>query len=145
MITPTAALSFLGDAARRPGLAAVDGRVEREHKAPTPHQEAMMPAVTTTGLIVAPVSLHHFLFRRLLTSELVHEAHLMARSGRLALALVLAGSAQLLLDVVVGRPAGLVAGATARASLVPVWLLAPLRLARRASARCAAAPLPPER
>jgi hypothetical protein len=105
----------------------------------------MMLAVTATGLIVAPVSLHRVLFRRDLKSELVHEADLMARGGRMALALVLAGSAQLLFDIVVGRSAGLVAGATALAFLVLVWLLAPLRLARRASARRAAAPLPPER
>ena len=104
-----------------------------------------MPAVTATGLIVAPLSLERFLFRRLLTSELVHEAHLMARSGRMALAMVLASSAQLLLDDVVPRPAGMVAAAIARAFLVPVWLLALLRFARRASVRCAAAPLPPER
>ena len=104
-----------------------------------------MPAVTATGLIVAPLSLQRFLFRRLLTSELVHEAHLMARSGRMALAIVLASSAQLLLDDDVPRPAGMVAAAIARAFLVPVWLLALLHFARRASARCAAAPLPPER
>ncbi|PVU83951.1 sodium:proton antiporter [Cellulomonas sp. WB94] len=102
-------------------------------------------AITATGLIVAPVSLHRVLFRRHLKSELVHEADLMARGGLMALALVLAGSALLLFDIVVGRAAGLVAGATALVFLVLVWLLVPLRLARRASAQRTAALPPPAR
>jgi hypothetical protein len=216
--TPTMALPFPGDAARRPELAAVGGRVEHEHKAPTPHQEATMSqtedqpedepgdgrsesvnqrmdrnwsellqelrvtetgvqiltgflltvpfqqrfttldhfqrtvylclvvlAITATGLIVAPVSLHRVLFRRHLKSELVHEAGLMERGGLMALALVLAGSALLLFDIVLGRAAGVVAGATALMLLVVLWLLVPLRLTRRASVERATAPLPPSR
>lgn len=101
-------------------------------------------AVTATGLIVAPVSLHRVLFRRHLKSELVHEADLMARGGLMALAVVLAGSALLLFDIVLGRAAGLAAGAAALAFLALVWLFVPLRLARRASALRAAAPPPTE-
>lgn len=100
-------------------------------------------AITATGLIVAPVSLHRVLFRRHLKSALVHEADLMERGGLMALALVLAGSALLLFDIVLGRAAGVVAGAAALTFLVLVWLLVPLRLARRASVERAPAALPP--
>ena len=102
-------------------------------------------AITATGLIVAPASLHRVLFRRHLKSELVHEADLVARGGLMALALVLAGSALLLFDIVLGRAAGVVAGATALMFLVVLWLLVPLRLTRRASVERATAPLPPSR
>ncbi len=55
-------------------------------------------AVTATGFIVAPVSLHRILFRRHLKRELVDSADRMAQTGLAALALVLAGSALLLFD-----------------------------------------------
>ncbi|HEY5515231.1 MAG TPA: DUF6328 family protein, partial [Pengzhenrongella sp.] len=83
--------------------------------------------------------------RRHLKSELVHEADLVARGGLMALALVLAGSALLLFDIVLGRAAGVVAGATALMLPVVLWLLVPLRLTRRASVERATAPLPPSR
>ncbi|WP_454049311.1 DUF6328 family protein [Cellulomonas sp. Marseille-Q8402] len=89
-------------------------------------------AVTATGFIVAPVSLHRILFRRHLKRELVDSADTMAQTGLAALALVLAGSALLLFDVVVGRTAGLVAGAAVLVGLAVVWVLVPVRLSRRA-------------
>ncbi|MCG7285654.1 DUF6328 family protein [Cellulomonas sp. ACRRI] len=89
-------------------------------------------AVTATGFIVAPVSLHRILFRRHLKRELVDSADRMAQTGLAALALVLAGSALLLFDVVVGRTAGLVAGGATIVGLAVVWLVLPLRLSRRA-------------
>lgn len=89
-------------------------------------------AVTATGFIVAPVSLHRILFRRHLKRELVDSADRMAQAGLATLALVLAGSALLLFDVVVGRSAGWVAGAAALVGLLVVWLVLPLRLSHRA-------------
>ena len=89
-------------------------------------------AVTATGFIVAPVSLHRILFRRHLKRELVDSADRMAQAGLATLALVLAGSALLLFDVVVGRTAGWVAGAAALLGLLVVWLVLPLRLSHRA-------------
>jgi len=102
-------------------------------------------AITATGLIVAPVSLHRVLFRRHLKSELVHEADLMERGGLMALALVLAGSALLLFDLVVGRATGVIAGGAVLTFLALVWLLVPLRLARCAGVERAPAPPPPAR
>ena len=89
-------------------------------------------AVTATGFIVAPVSLHRILFRRHLKRELVDSADRMAQAGLATLALVLAGSALLLFDVVVGRTAGWVAGTAALLGLLVVWLVLPLRLSHRA-------------
>jgi O-antigen/teichoic acid export membrane protein len=95
-------------------------------------------AVAATGFIVAPVSLHRLLFRRHLKRELVTSADRMARTGLAMLALVLAGSALLLFDVVVGRTAGWVAGGLVLAGLALVWVVVPVRLARRARHESAA-------
>lgn len=89
-------------------------------------------AVAATGFIVAPVSLHRLLFRRHLKRELVTWADRLARTGLAMLALVLAGSALLLFDVVVGRAAGWVAGSLVLAGLALVWVVVPVRLARNA-------------
>ncbi len=89
-------------------------------------------AVAATGFIVAPVSLHRVLFRRHLKRELVDSADTLAHAGLALLAMVLGGSALLLFDIVVGRAAGLVAGAAVLAGLAVVWLAVPLRLSRRA-------------
>jgi hypothetical protein len=89
-------------------------------------------AVAATGFIVAPVSLHRILFRRHLKRELVDSADRLALAGLTLLALVLAGSALLLFDVVAGRAAGWVAGGAVLMGLAAVWLVVPLRLSRRA-------------
>jgi hypothetical protein len=88
--------------------------------------------VAATGFIVAPVSLHRILFRRHLKRELVDSADRLALAGLTLLALVLAGSALLLFDVVAGRAAGWVAGGAVLMGLAAVWLVVPLRLSRRA-------------
>ncbi len=89
-------------------------------------------AVAATGFIVAPVSLHRFLFRQHLKRELVESADKLSQAGLTMLALVLAGSALLLFDIVVGRTAGVLAGAVVLVGLGLVWLVIPARLSRRA-------------
>lgn len=89
-------------------------------------------AVAATGFIVAPVSLHRILFRRGLKREVVASADALAQTGLAMLALVLAGAALLLFDVVVDRTAGVVAGAAVLVGLTVTWVAVPLRLARRA-------------
>jgi len=91
--------------------------------------ELVVLAVITTGLIVAPVSVHRILFRKRLKAELVHAADRLARAGLGTLALVLSGTAMLIFDVVVGRTEGIVAGATVLVALTALWLVIPLRLA----------------
>lgn len=88
-------------------------------------------SIAATGLIVAPVSLHRVLFRRHRKAALVEHADRLARMGLGALALVLAGSALLLFDVVLNRTAGIVAGTAVLLLLAVVWVAVPLRLARR--------------
>ncbi|MDM8083792.1 DUF6328 family protein [Cellulomonas cellasea] len=94
--------------------------------------ELVVLAVVTTGLIVAPVSVHRILFRKRLKRELVTAADRLARAGLATLALVLSGTTMLLFDVVVGRTEGIIAGATVLVALTMLWLVVPLRLARLA-------------
>jgi hypothetical protein len=89
-------------------------------------------AVAATGFIVAPVSLHRLLFRRGLKRELVESGDTLAQTGLAMLALVLAGAALLLFDVVVDRTAGLIAGAATLIGLTVIWVVVPLRLSHRA-------------
>jgi hypothetical protein len=89
-------------------------------------------AVAATGFIVAPVSLHRLLFRRGLKRELVESGDTLAQTGLAMLALVLAGAALLLFDVVVDRRAGVIAGAATLVGLTVIWVVVPLRLSHRA-------------
>jgi hypothetical protein len=88
-------------------------------------------AILATALLLTPVSLHRVLFRRRLKPQLVLWGHLFARAGLLVLALVLAGGAMLLFDVVLGRAAGRVVGATAIVVLAAFWWALPEAIGRR--------------
>jgi hypothetical protein len=89
-------------------------------------------AVLATALFVAPVSLHRILFGRRLKPELVSAGGMFARAGLLVLALVMAGSAMLIFDVVLTRDAGLVVGIASLTLLFVAWWLVPRLVARRA-------------
>ncbi|MFI2752966.1 DUF6328 family protein [Cellulomonas sp. P22] len=101
--------------------------------------ELVVLAIVTTGLIVAPVSLHRILFRKRLKRQLVTAADRLARAGLGTLTLVLAGTTMLLFDVVVGRTEGVIAGVVVLVALVVLWVLLPLRLVHVAEARAARA------
>jgi hypothetical protein len=94
-------------------------------------------AVLTTGLIVAPVSLHRVMFGKHLKRELVVSADRLARSGLFTLALTIAGAAMLVFDVVAGRTVGWVVGTAVLVLLGICWLAYPLRVTRSASAGAA--------
>ena len=68
-------------------------------------------AVLATALLLTPVSLHRVLFRRRLKPSWSSWGNVFARAGLFVLALVLAGGAMLLFDVVLGRTAGRIVGA----------------------------------
>ena len=88
-------------------------------------------AVLATALLLTPVSLHRVLFRRRLKPQLVSWGNLFARTGLFVLALVLAGGAMLLFDVVLGRSAGRVVGAAAIVVLFGFWWVLPEVIGRR--------------
>ena len=89
-------------------------------------------AVLATALFVAPVSLHRILFGRRLKPELVTAGGRFARAGLLVLALVMAGSAMLIFDVVLSRDAGRAVGIASLVLLFASWWVVPRLIARRA-------------
>ena len=88
-------------------------------------------AVATTGVLVAPVSVHRAVFRKGLKTSLVTASDRLTRLGLLMLGLVVTGTAVLAFDVVLGRTAGIVVGVVAAALLLGLWVLVPRRLVRR--------------
>jgi hypothetical protein len=92
----------------------------------------VLMAVLATALITAPASLHRVLFRRRLKPELVSAGNWLARAGLVVLAIVLAGSAMLVFDVVLSRSAGRVVGIVSILALTSLWWAFPRLLARQA-------------
>lgn len=92
-------------------------------------------AAVTTGLMVAPVSLHRWLFRKHAKSTLVAGADRFMRIGLVFLALVVAGVVLLVFDVVVSRGPALVASGAILVVLVGAWFVLPAVLARERRSR----------
>ena len=92
-------------------------------------------AAITTGLMVAPVSMHRWLFRRGAKSTLVTAADRLMRIGLVCLALVVSGVVHLVFDVVLDWRAGAVASLSVLTALVGAWFVLPAVLARRHPAR----------
>ena len=86
-------------------------------------------AVLTTALGLAPVSLHRSLFRRRAKRVVVRAGHLILRLVLAGVGLVLTGTLLLVVDVVLGLTAGLVAAGVLVVVLVAIALL-PLLLER---------------
>lgn len=87
-------------------------------------------AAVTTGLMVAPVSLHRMLFRRRAKSALVTEADRFMRVGLVFLALTVSGVVLLVFDVVTTRPLALTASLVLLAGLAAAWFVLPTVLGR---------------
>ena len=87
-------------------------------------------ATATTVLALGPVSLHRLLFGKHAMKQIVRVANLLVRAALVGVAVILAGTTLLVFDVVVGRTAGQLAGASVLLIIVAVWLILP-RLARR--------------
>jgi len=66
--------------------------------------------VTTTALGLAPVSLHRTLFRRRMKKEIVQLGHAFLRVVLAGVVLMLAGTATLIFDMVVGTVPAVIAG-----------------------------------
>lgn len=83
-------------------------------------------AVVSTGFLIAPVSLHRWLFRRHARLATVDTAHRLAQIGMVFLGAAIVGVVQLIFDVVLGRTAGLVAAAAVSLLLLALWVALPL-------------------
>lgn len=90
-------------------------------------------AVVATVLALAPVSLHRSLFRQREKARIVAVADGMLRVSLAAIALLLAGTALLIFDVVLGRTVGLIAGGAALLLTGTAWFLAPELIRSRRS------------
>ncbi|ROR74204.1 DUF6328 family protein [Bogoriella caseilytica] len=87
-------------------------------------------AVLTTALMVAPVSLHRFLFQRGRKPEMVRVADRLTRVGLITLALVVIGTTTFVFDIVLGEPATWIAAAACTVLLLALWLGLPWRIGR---------------
>ena len=70
----------------------------------------VLVAAATTALGIAPVNLHRALFRQHAKADLVRIGHVIVRCTLLGVAIVLVGTVLLVYDVVLGKPAGILAG-----------------------------------
>ncbi len=87
-----------------------------------------------TGLLIAPVSMHRLLYRRLLRVELVTTASAMAIGGLVLMLLAIAGGLLLALDVVLPRSGAIAMVAAVVAWLAVLWYVIPLAVRRRSAA-----------
>ncbi len=88
-------------------------------------------SLLSTGLLLAPVSIHRIVFGRHERRELVSVAGRLAQAGLLTLALAITGVALLIFDVTAGPVAGYIVGSVTFVGLLLLWLVAPLRLRNR--------------
>lgn len=82
-------------------------------------------AVVATSLALAPVALHRALFRRHAKATIVRIANFVLKATLAAVGLTITGTAMLIFDVVVGRAAGVIAGACALALVSLTWIALP--------------------
>lgn len=92
---------------------------------------ALTLAVTSTGLVVAPVVWHRLLFRRHAKTELVSAADRITKAGLVTIGLTVVAAVAVVFGFVAGPVAATVAGVTAFAFFLVQWLVVPRRMARR--------------
>ena len=83
-----------------------------------------------TVLAIAPVSLHRVLFRQRAKPQLVRIANRLLKLTLVTVGLTLAGTAMLIFDFVVGRPAGTIAAAVLLVGLGLAWAVVPAMVRR---------------
>ncbi|GHH85152.1 membrane protein [Streptomyces sulfonofaciens] len=91
----------------------------------------LLLAVLATVLFMAPAALHRGLFRRHAKPQIVDTSSRFAIAGMAALALALTGSVLLVVDVALGRPAGIGAGVAVFLLHAGLWGVMPLMARRR--------------
>lgn len=88
-----------------------------------------------TGLLIAPVSVHRLVYRRLLRLELVTAASRMAIGGLVLMLFAVAGALLLALDVVVPRGAAVAIVVVVVGWFAVFWYVVPLAVRRGAVSR----------
>lgn len=88
-------------------------------------------SVVSTGFLIAPVSLHRFLFRRHARQVTVDAAHRLAQVGLAMLAVAMIGVVLLIFDVVAGPTAGGIAATITTLLLIGLWVALPLAVRQR--------------
>jgi hypothetical protein len=83
-------------------------------------------AVISTGFLIAPVSLHRYLFRRHARRLTVEVSHRLAQIGLAFLGLAIVGVVLFIFEVVLSPTAGFIAGAVAAVLLLALWVALPL-------------------
>ncbi len=83
-------------------------------------------AALTTVLGLVPVALHRSLFRMKAKAAIVRIANRVLKVTIAAVGICLVGTIMLIFDVVVSRPAGIIAGVVALVVVILAWLAFPL-------------------
>jgi hypothetical protein len=91
----------------------------------------LLLAVLSAVVFTAPAAVHRGLFRRGVKRRIVDVSARLACAGLLVLALSLSGAVMLVTDVVLGRAAGLCAGAGALVVCAAMWAGVPWVLRQR--------------
>ncbi|WP_245816989.1 DUF6328 family protein [Geodermatophilus saharensis] len=123
------------------GLAFTQRFADLDGFARTVYTVTLLATALATVLLIAPVSFHRLVFRRRLKAALIVVADRMLVAGLALLVLAISSGVLLVLDVVLGRGPGIVAGAGVLLVATVTWYGLPV-WARRASA--AGHPDPPE-
>ena len=94
----------------------------------------LLATALATVLLIAPVSFHRLVFRRRLKAALIEVGDRMLRAGLALLVLAISSGVLLVLDVVLGRGPGIVAGAVVLLVAAVTWYGLPVWARRTAAA-----------
>ena len=92
---------------------------------------AILLCALAMTFLIAPVAMHRVLFARHVKPELVRIGSRLALAGLTCLGLAVVAAVELVLDLVIGRPAALTVAGALAALLLALWGVAPVRLRER--------------
>jgi len=98
----------------------------------TLYMSLVFVAIGTTAVGLAPVSLHRRLFRSGEKDRVVEWADRLVKATLVGVAIVLAGTLSLVVDIVLGRTAGIIAAIACVAVVVILWFALPGHRGQRA-------------
>ncbi|MFS8200105.1 DUF6328 family protein [Streptomyces sp. CWNU-52B] len=104
----------------------------------TTYVVTLLLSVLAAALFTAPAALHRRLFQQGAKPQIVHVSSRLAQVGLAVLAVALAGSVLLVVDVALGRTEGILAGAATLVVCTGLWAVMP-HLVKRAADKTAAA------